>query len=257
MRLVRRIHAMLNDIRIVLVETSHPGNIGAAARAIKVMGLDRLVLVDPRCEVGSEARARASGAVDVIDKARTVETLAEALEGAHFVAGTSARSRRLGPDVVDLRSGVSDWAAGIGDGASAIVFGPERTGLDNDALDRCNALWRIPTAGDYASLNLAAAVQVVAYELRLASGGNVPAVAEDAPDMAPAEEVAALCEHFGRVAGRVDAINPQAPRLGLRRVQRLARRARPESSEVKLLRGFLSAVERALGGREAASEDEI
>ena len=247
---------MFDDIRIVLVETSHPGNIGAAARAIKVMGLDRLVLVDPRCEVDSEARARASGAVDVIDKARTVATLAEALEGAHFVAGTSARSRRLGPEVVDLRSGVSEWAGGGGDGASAIVFGPERTGLDNDALDRCNALWRIPTTGDYASLNLAAAVQVVAYELRLALEGNVPAAAEETPEIAPAEEVAALCEHFGRVAGRVDAINPQAPRLGLRRVQRLARRARPESSEVKLLRGFLSAVERAIGGREAASEDE-
>ena len=148
-------------------------------------------------------------------------------------------------------------AGGIGDGPAAIVFGPERTGLDNDALDRCNALWRIPTAGDYASLNLAAAVQVVAYELRLASGGEVAAVAEETPDIAPAEEVAALCEHFGRVAERVDVINPQAPRLGLRRVQRLARRARPESSEVKLLRGFLSAVERAIGGREAASEDEI
>ena len=247
---------MSDDIRIVLVETSHPGNIGAAARAMKVMGLDRLVLVDPRCEVGSEARARASGAIDVIDNALVVPTLAEALEGALFVAGTSARSRRLGPEVVDLRSGVRSWAEGCSDGASAIVFGPERTGLDNDALDRCNALWRIPTAGDYASLNLAAAVQVVAYELRLALEGDASVVAEDAAEIAPAEEVAGLCEHFGRVAGRVDAINPQAPRLGLRRVQRLARRARPESSEVKLLRGFLSAVERAIGSREAAGEDE-
>ncbi len=254
MTLVERINSMPEDIRIVLVETSHPGNIGAAARAMKVMGLKRLVLVDPRCEVGSEARARASGAVDVIDNALTVATLGEALEGAHFVAGTSARSRRLGPEVVDLRTGVRDWFDGIGDGVSAMVFGPERTGLDNDALDRCNALWRIPTAGDYASLNLAAAVQVVAYELRLALDGDAAALAEEAAEVAPAEEVAALCEHFGRVAGRVDVINPQAPRLGLRRVQRLARRARPESSEVKLLRGFLSAVERAIGGREASEE---
>ena len=247
---------MSGDIRIVLVETSHPGNIGATARAMKVMGLTRLVLVDPRCEVGSEARARASGAVDVIDDALTVPTLGEALEGAHFVAGTSARSRRLGPEVVDLRSGVRDWVDWIGEGNSAIVFGPERTGLDNDGLDRCNALWRIPTAGDYASLNLAAAVQVVTYELRLAMDGAAALVVEEGADVAPAEEVAALCEHFGRVAGRVDAINPQAPRLGLRRVQRLARRARPEPSEVKLLRGFLSAVERAIGGRATASEEE-
>jgi len=245
---------MSHGIRIVLVETSHPGNIGAAARAMKVMGLGQLVLVDPRCEVGSEARARASGAVDLIDDALTVPTLAAALEGVHFVAGTSARSRRLGPEVVDLRSGVRDWAEGIGDGASAIVFGPERTGLDNAALDRCNALWRIPTAGDYASLNLAAAVQVVAYELRLVQDYDAGGMPEEAAAIAPAEEVAALCEHFGRVAGRVDAINPQAPRLGLRRVQRLARRARPESSEVKLLRGFLSAVERAISALEASEE---
>lgn len=249
---------MAGDIRIVLVETSHPGNIGAAARAMKVMGLTELMLVDPRCEVGSEARARASGAVDLIDTARVVPTLGAALEGARFVAGTSARTRRLGPEVMDLRSGVAQWAAREAGASTAVVFGPERTGLDNDALDRCNVLWRIPTGGDYASLNLAAAVQVVAYELRLAlDGGQVPAVvAEEAAEIAPAEEVAALCEHFGRVAGRVDVINPQAPRLGLRRVQRLARRARPEASEVKLLRGFLSAVERAMGGPDAAGEDE-
>lgn len=248
---------MAGDIRIVLVETSHPGNIGAAARAMKVMGLARLMLVHPQCEVGSEARARASGAVEVVDNAETVQTLGEALHGAQFVAGTSARSRRLGPPVVDLRSGVRDWVAGIGDADAAIVFGPERTGLDNDALDRCNALWRIPTVGGYASLNLGAAVQVVTYEARLALDGDAVRLAGvDAGEVAPAEEVAALCEHFGRVAGRVDVINPQAPRLGLRRVQRLARRARPESSEVRLLRGFLSAVERAIGGRAAASEEQ-
>lgn len=247
---------MAGEIRIVLVETSHPGNIGAAARAMKVMGLTRLVLVDPRCEVGSEARARASGAVDVIDSAERVHTLGEALQGARFVAGTSARSRRLGPPVVDLRSGVRGWVAGLGDADAAIVFGPERTGLDNDALDRCNALWRIPTAGGYASLNLGAAVQVVAYEVRLALDGDAARLIEEGDELAPAEDVAALCEHFGRVAGRVDLINPQAPRLGLRRVQRLARRARPESSEVRLLRGFLSAVERAIGGRSAASEEQ-
>ena len=247
---------MVGDIRIVLVETSHPGNIGAVARAMKVMGLRRLMLVDPRCEVGSEARARASGAIDVIENAATFSSLGDALEGARFVAGTSARNRRLGPPVLDLRSGVRDWIASIGDGDAAIVFGPERTGLDNYALDCCNALWQIPTAGGYASLNLGAAVQVVTYEVRLALDGDAARLTgEGGHDVAPAEEVAALCEHFGRVAGRVDAINPQAPRLGLRRVQRLARRAQPESSEVRLLRGFLSAVERAIGGRAAASEE--
>lgn len=235
---------MSADIRIVLVETSHPGNIGAAARAMKVMGLKRLVLVDPQCEIGSEARARASGAVDVLDNAATLPTLDAALEGARFVVGTSVRARRLGPELVDLRAGAAELMALGGTEEVAILFGPERTGLDNVTLDRCNRLWRIPSDDDYGSLNLAAAVQVVAYELRISRAGGA-AVDSGPVGTAPAEEVAALCEHFGRVAHRVESINPQAPRLGLRRVQRLARRARPEVSEVKLLRGFLTAVERA------------
>lgn len=249
---------MYEHVRIVLVETSHPGNIGATARAMKLMGFGRLVLVAPRCKPGSEARARASGAVDVLDAARTVPTLAAALEGVRFVAGTSARGRRLGPESADLRTGVAHWIVEAGAEQTAIVFGPERTGLDNAALDCCNVLWRIPTSAAYASLNLAAAVQVVAYELRLAllHGGEKSVPVGQGAEMAPAEEVAALCEHFGQVAERVGSINPQAPRLGLRRVQRMARRARPESSEVKLLRGFLSAVERAIGNRAACGKQE-
>lgn len=237
---------MQTDIRIVLVETSHPGNIGAAARAMKVMGLERLVLVNPQCEIGSEARARASGAVDVVNAAPVVPTLDAALEGARFVVGTSARDRRLGPELMDLRRGAGELA-GLSEGeVTAVLFGPERTGLDNAALDRCNRLWRIPTEADYGSLNLAAAVQVVAYELRVARA-EAPGVEAGAVEAAPAEDVAGLCDHFDRVARRVESINPDAPRLALRRVQRLARRARLEVSEVKLLRGFLSAVERATG----------
>ena len=245
---------MMPDIRFVLVETSHPGNIGAAARAMKVMGLTRLVLVNPQCELGSEARARASGAADVINAATTVTTLDAALEGARFVAGTSARSRRLGPDLVDLRTGAGEMAMQPAAGEGAVLFGPERTGLDNAALDRCNRLWRIPTEADYGSLNLAAAVQVVAYELRLACGAGND-VEPTVPDVAPAEDVAGLCAHFERVARRVESVHPEAPRLALRRVQRLARRARPEASEVKLLRGFLSAVEKAAGTPADTDED--
>lgn len=242
---------MSANIRIVLVETSHPGNIGAAARAMKVMGLTHLVLVNPQCKIGSEACARASGAVDVIDAAATVPSLDVALEGARFVVGTSARARRLGPELVDLRAGAAELTSVAGADDTAILFGPERTGLDNAALDCCNRLWRIPSDANYGSLNLAAAVQVVAYELRIARDDGV--FSDSRPvETAPAEDVAALCEHFGRVAHRVESINAQAPRLGLRRVQRLVRRARPETSEVKLLRGFLSAVERAT----AANTDE-
>ncbi len=237
---------MSAEIYIVLIETSHPGNIGAAARAMKVMGLRRLVLVNPQCEVGGEARARASGAVDVINAAVTVPTLDVALEGAQFVVGTSARARRLGPELVDLRAGAVQLTRLAGTDEVAILFGPERTGLDNAALDCCNQLWRIPTAADYGSLNLAAAVQVVTYELRIARASDTTVDAKPFA-AAPAEEVAALCSHFDRVARRIESINPNAPRLALRRIQRLVRRARPESSEVRLLRGFLSAVERATG----------
>jgi len=233
---------MSGSIRIVLVETSHPGNVGAAARAMKVMGLEELVLVNPQCALGSEAKARASGAVELVRDARVVAGLDAALEGARYVVGTSARAhRRLGPELVDVRAGAGELVAEAAAGHVAVLFGPERTGLDSEALTRCNRLWRIPTADNYASLNLAAAVQVVAYEIRLALGATVSA---PAPDAAPAEDVAGLCAHFDRVARRVGYIAADAPRLALRRVQRLARRARPEPSEVKLLRGFLTAVEK-------------
>ncbi|MGH8225960.1 MAG: RNA methyltransferase [Gammaproteobacteria bacterium] len=230
------------EISIVLVETSHPGNVGAAARAMRVMGLKRLVLVAPRCKIGSEARARASGAVDVLDEARVEATLAEAIAGARFVVGTSARSRNLGPRPVAVRAGMDELARELGLGDVAILFGPERTGLDNAALARCNRLWHIPSAESYSSLNLAAAVQVVAYEVFLARGAAAP-TGRGHP-AASAAEVAGLMGHFDRAARAIGFIAPDAPRRALRRLERLARRARLEASEVKLLRGFLSAAER-------------
>lgn len=233
---------MSGEISIVLVEPSHPGNVGAAARAMRVMGLEKLVLVAPRCRVGSEARARASGAVDVLERARTVATLAEAISGARFVVGTSARGRSLGPPPLEVRAGAGELARELRAGDAAILFGPERSGLDNEALVHCNRLWHIPCAEDYSSLNLAAAVQVIAYEIFLARGSATPAA--PARPAAAAGDVGALLEHFERTARAIGFIAPEAPRLALRRVRRLARRARLEESEVKLLRGFLTAVER-------------
>lgn len=232
---------MGGKISIVLVETSHPGNIGAAARAMRVMGLGRLVLVAPRCETGSEARARASGAVDVLDDAIMTATLAEAIAGARFVVGTSARARNLGPPSLAVRAGMAELVQELQMGDAAILFGPERTGLDNEALARCNRLWHIPSAEHYSSLNLAAAVQVVAYEIFLAHGAAAPS--ERVHPAASAEEVAGLLGHFDRAARAIGFIAPDAPRLALRRLERLARRARLEASEVKLLHGFLSAAE--------------
>lgn len=239
----------VGDLRIVLCETSHPGNIGAAARAMKVMGLSHLVLVNPQCEVGSDARARASGASDLIDQADTFATLDGALMGVEFVVGTSARRRHLGPDPVAVRQGADELVVELRQGRGcAVVFGPERTGLDTDSLERCHRLWHIPTSNEYASLNLAAAVQVVAYELFLARSGKQTTGAPTHVALADASDVQRLCEHFQRVAVAVDFAGPSAPESVWHRVRRLARRARLEAAEVKLLRGFLSATERATRG---------
>lgn len=244
---------MSGDIRIVLVETSHSGNVGASARAMKVMGLERLILVAPSCEISSEARARASGAEDLVRRARIVATLGEALVGVRFVVGTSARARQLGPERRLLREGVPELLGELERGDVAVVFGPERTGLDNEALDRCNRLWRIPASSGYESLNLAAAVQVVAYEILAARASFEPRPVRT--PAAAAQDVAALCEHFDRTARAVGYVHRNAPRLALRRMQRLARRARLEPSEVKLLRGFLSAVDACSSAQHGQDDD--
>ncbi len=233
----------MNEIFIVLCGTTHPGNVGAAARAMKVMGLHSLVLVAPRCEIDATARARASGALDVLDHAHIISTLDQALAGVGFVVGTSTRPRRLGPELLPLRQGAAEFARELGTGSCAVIFGPERTGLSTRALERCNRLWSIPTTPGYSSLNLAAAVQVVAYELHLAL--KRPQNVETLPVAADSEKVGALCEHFERVARRIEFISADAPDSAWHRVRRLARRTRLEPSEVKLLRGFLAAVERA------------
>lgn len=233
---------MQGKISIVLVGTTHPGNVGAAARAMRVMGLDRLVLVAPQCKIGEVARARASGALDVLDNARTVDTLDEAVTEAHFVVGTSARQRALGPVPQTLREGMDECLQELEQGGVAILFGPERTGLDNAILERCNRLWHIPTVEDYASLNLAAAVQVIAYEVFQVLGAKPQA--QTLPETASAGEVAGLMAHFETVAHAVGFIAPDAPRQALHRSERVAHRLRLEPSEVKMLRGFLSAVER-------------
>lgn len=233
----------MNEIFVILCGTTHPGNVGATARAMKVMGLHSLVLVAPRCEIDETARARASGAIDVLDCAHTVSTLDQALAGVGFVVGTSTRPRRLGPRPLPLRQGAAEFVHELGTGPGAVIFGPERTGLDTRALERCNRLWSIPTAPGYSSLNLAAAVQVVAYELHLAR--EWPQSVAALPAVAGSEEVGALCEHFERVARQLGFISAAAPDSAWHRVRRLARRARLEPSEVKLLRGFLAAVERS------------
>lgn len=227
-------------IRIVLVETSHPGNIGASARAMKNMGLSSLVLVRPRCRPDAEAEARAAGARDVLAGARVEDSIAAAIADCGLVIGTSARVRSARFRVLDPRAAAVELAATARERPAAVLFGGEQSGLDNEALACCHALLRIPADPRYESLNLAQAVQIVCYELRLALVDAVPA-AENPP--ATAESLAALHAHLDDVLVRI-GFPQQGNAAQLRpRLQRLIARAVPDDAEVRILRGLLSAIE--------------
>ncbi len=157
------------SIRIVLVGTTHPGNIGAVARAMKNMGCDDLVLVNPRYFPHEDATARASGASDILEAARVVTKLADALTDCTYVAGASARSRTINWPSMDARDSAERLLLESRQGKVAAVFGPEKSGLHNDDLDLCHTLLQIPTNPEFSSLNLAMAVQILTYELRMAS----------------------------------------------------------------------------------------
>jgi TrmH family RNA methyltransferase len=234
-------------LRIVLVQTQHPGNIGAAARAMRTMGLTELVLVRPERFPHPQARALASNAVDVVDRARVVERFEEAIEDCGWVVGTSARPRHLG-DEPESPWGFAEQAVMRATQAKvALVFGPERTGLSNVDLERCNATVMVPTHPDYPSLNLAAAVQLLTWELRKASLTELPKVAakKDIPTYAPpsAQEMEHYFEHLERVLLKTGFLDPSNPRLLMRRLRTFYNRAQPDRNELNILRGILTTVE--------------
>jgi tRNA/rRNA methyltransferase len=234
----------LARIRIVLCEPSHPGNVGAAARALKTMGLERLDLVRPKLHPHPDADARASGALDVLRAARLHDHLDQALAGASFVCGLSARRRDLTPEVVDARAAARDVVAHARAGEAAILFGTERVGLSIAALSRCQRLVRIPANPAYASLNLAASVQVMAYELRCAcmeAGATIP-LQGSAPSPASHEDVERLVAHLEQTMRATGFLHPDRPGRLMQRMRRLLARARPEAEEVAILRGFLRSV---------------
>lgn len=236
--------------RFVLMHTRHAGNVGAAARAIKVMGFADLVLVRPLLSDVTrrdEARAMASGADDVLAAARVVDDLADALAGVQQAWATAMTPRDFGPPVRPPRDALPSLASS---GASvAFVFGGERFGLANDDVYRCHACLSIPTAPGYGSLNLAQAVQLVAYEWRLALGGFavVPRTAE--PALADAAEVQAALAHWQRVLVEIGFLDPEAPKRLLPRLNQLLNRAQLRREEVHILRGIARAVSRARGPR--------
>ncbi len=236
-----------DNIRIVLVGTTHAGNIGFAARAMKTMALSQLHLVAPARFPDPQAEANATHAVDVLAAAQVHGDLDAALTGAGLVAGLTARTRRLGAPSVDLRSFAGLAAAESERHPVALLFGREHSGLSNEELDRCQYVVHIPTNPAYGVLNLGAAVQVVAYELFLAgAGAGAEAVAGESVEAAGFEHLEGLYGHLERVLDEVGFLRQQNPELLMRRLRRLFGRARPDRVEVDLLRGALAAIERRL-----------
>jgi TrmH family RNA methyltransferase len=233
------------NIRIVLVGTTHPGNIGASARAIKTMGLDELWLVAPAVFPHPQATALASGADDVLERARVVATLPEAIADCTLVVGASARRRGIAWPELTPRACAEVLHAEAERSPVALLFGFEQSGLSNAELDLCNYLVRSPANPEYSSLNLAAAVQVLSYELRLASGSTREGRDAPTPPQPPAtaDEMARFYAHLERVLKDLGFLNPDDPRHLMRRLRRLFNRARPDQNEMNILRGILSAVE--------------
>ena len=241
--------AALGRVRVVLCQTSHPGNIGSAARAMKTMGLSQLVLVRPRNAPDAQSIALASGAVDVLQAALIVDSLAEALAGTALAVAMTSRRRELAAEPLWLRDAAGLLAARLADADDgrdvALVFGNETFGLSNDELACCGRWAMIPANPDYASLNVAAAVQLAAYEVRQAMvhAGPPPAI-PDAGLPASHDEIEGLLGHIESAAIDAGFLDPASPKRLMARLRRLFARAAIEREEVNILRGLVAAMQR-------------
>lgn len=240
----------MDNIRIVMVETTHPGNIGAAARAMKNMGLRNLALVSPARFPCEEASARASGADDLLDAASIHGDLASAVADCRVVIGASARRRAVPWPLLAPRDAAALALESARQGPVALVFGRESSGLSNAELDRCTHLLNIPTAPDFSSLNVAMAIQVAAYELRLAFDAQIEgddamrAVPSDGVStMASNAEMEGLFDHLEQALDDIGFIDTRRSEKLMRRLRRLFHRAAPNDDEVNILRGILSAAQ--------------
>lgn len=229
----------LARIRIVLLQTSHPGNLGAVARAMKVMGLSDLALVEPKCAVDDEARARASGAVDVLDNARICTSLEEALADTVLAVACTSRRRDLPHPAFTPRQAAPEILKMTSGGPVAVVFGSETFGLSNEQLMKCRWLLNIPTNPDYASLNLGAAVQVLAYELRCTLEDVVLPLPEFVPATHAAQE--SLLAEMEKVLVEIGFLDPENPKRLMPRLRRFFAKAGLENEEVAVWRGILNA----------------
>jgi len=245
------VESRLTRVRVVLINTTHPGNIGAAARAMKVMGLSSLHLVTPKIFPNAEATAMASGADDLLQTAVVHDSLDSALAGCSLVLGTSARLRSLPMPMLDARR-AAEQAVHEADGYEAkghevaILFGRERYGLVNEEMQRCQYLVNIPSNPAYSSLNLAQAVQIIGYELRVAAmggaGTSLPPL-----DWEPVDDrqMEGFFEHLEQTLLDIRFLNPKQPKKLMMRLRRLFNRARPDQNEINILRGILKASQEA------------
>lgn len=229
----------LDNVRIVLVHPTHPGNIGASARAMKTMGLSSLILVNPKRFPDREAEALASGALDVLAEARVCASLDEALSGTVLAAALSARQRELSHTAYHAKEAAGIVLEQARQHPVALVFGGEISGLSNEEIIKCQMLVHIPANPEYSSLNLAAAVQVMCYELRLALENLAPQPSEF--EAASFEEVEMFYRHLEEVMVSTGYLNPDQPKRLMERLRRLFARARLEKEEVNILRGILKA----------------
>jgi len=238
----------MDTTRFILVNTSHPGNVGATARAMKVMGFSDLVLVAPRFPdvlVQEETVAMASGAADILVRARIVPTLTEALDGVTFACATAMTPRDFGPPTRAPRDLMPELAAGghhVG-----FVFGSERYGLSNEDVYRCHVCLSIPTQPEYGSLNLAQAVQLLSYDWRQALGGFPVAPRTADTDLADAAAVTGLLDHWQRALTAIEFLDPAAPRKLMPRLNQLFNRAQLTTEEIHILRGIARAMEKKSG----------
>ena len=235
----------LNNVHIVLVETSHPGNIGSAARAAKTMGITRLRMVKPRLYPHADATAFAAGATEILEQSLQFDSLADAVSDCRLVVGTTARRRAVAAPILLPTEGAENLIQVASEQPVALVFGRERTGLTNEELDLCQQLIEIPANPDYSSLNLGAAVQVLSYELRKAAFGKVEVAEEDEARDPPAtaEQIERFYSHLEQVLIGTGFLDADNPRYLMRRLRRLFGRAGLDEREVNILRGILGSVE--------------
>lgn len=243
---------MLERVKVVLVGTTHSGNIGSAARAMKVMGLSQMVLVDPQCQVDAQAIALAAGASEIALNAQIYPTLEAAVADCGLVVGTSARSRTLEWPMLEPRECGEKLISEANQHSVAMVFGRERTGLTNDELQLCHHHVCVPANPEYSSLNLAMAVQLLSYEVRMAylalqQSSQSSTLQEEYPRH---QELERFYAHLEQVIMQTEFISAQQPGQVMNKLRRMFTRARPEAQEINILRGILTSVQKSISRKE-------